>query len=327
MPAPTDPEAIGGAAGRPRLPWQKLVAHDDQLFGSRVVRVEGGSGDGSRLLEVWTPAGLHLEFDLDRAMDLYTVRFEGQPISWLGPPGLQTRHQFEPSEFGWLRTFHGGLLLTCGLEHFGNPATGEGAQYAPPDGRQVHYGEHGRVSHQSASLDRCEVLGGADPYFSIVGTVVQASVYGEHYRLRREFQVSLLRPHISLTDTVTNVGPLPTRQVLLYHFNFGYPLVDAQTTYTLDTAAGPYTASFGLCHPDAPEQVDAFDPAPDPAGLSHASITSDALGLRADLAYETRTLPVLFVWRLPRDRANVLGFAPATDRSPESRCRRRESLL
>ena len=303
---------------RPDLPWESLVASDEQMYGSRIVRVEGGTGDGIRLLEVWTPSGLQLEFVLDRALDLHTVRFRGQPISWLGPPGLRSRHAYEASGFGWLRTFHGGLLLTCGLEHIGNPATADGSEHAPPDDRQIHHGEHGRISHQGASLDRCEVVRDVQSHFSIVGHVTQAALYGEQFRLRREYRVSLLRPRISLTDTVTNVGPLPTRHGMLYHLNFGCPLVDAAASYALDTAEGRVGASFGPCSAAAPEQVDACEPAADDDGRSHASIENVAVGIRVDFAYATATLPVLLVWRLPRVRANVLGLAPASHRPPDA---------
>jgi hypothetical protein len=299
------------------LPWASLVASDSQMYGSRIVRVEGGSGDGARLLEVWTPAGLRLEFTLDRALDIYDARLAGQPIAWMGPPGLKTRHEHEPTGFGWLRTFHGGLLVTCGLDHFGAPATRDAAEHLPPEPRDVHHGEHGRISHQSASLLRCEVALEPEPAFHIIGEVVQASLYGEQFILRRHYRVSLLHTEIELTDTVVNVGPLPTRLALLYHFNFGYPLVDAETTYLVNEGDGPVTRVFGRCTPDAREQVLRANPIPDGDGVARAGINHRPTGRGIELAYDAATLPALFVWSLPRTRANVLGLAPASAWSPE----------
>jgi hypothetical protein len=299
------------------LPWYLQVAHDEQMYGSRLVRIEDGSGEGARLLEVWTPAGLHIDFMLDRAFDIHTVRFGGRPISWMGPSGIKRRHQHEPTGFGWLRTFHGGLVVTCGLEHFGSPATRDASEFAPPDRRRVEFGEHGRISHQGASLARCEVEAGADPAFVIVGQVRQAALYGEQYVLRREYRLPLLRPEISLVDTVTNVGPLPTRHVLVYHMNFGYPLVDAPAMLTLDTDAGRIESRYGPLGPSTPEEVTAHRLLCDEEGWAEAAFRNPDASLSATLAYDTSTLPVLYVWKLARERANVLGLSPASHLVPD----------
>jgi hypothetical protein len=103
------------------------------------------------------PSGLQIEVLLDRGFDLFTARFRGVPLSWMGPPGLRPRTLYEPGGFGWLRTFHGGLLVTCGLDHFGGPTRRPTPEHAPPDQRLVDFGEHGRVSHEAAALVRCEV--------------------------------------------------------------------------------------------------------------------------------------------------------------------------
>ena len=294
------------------LPWELQVAHDEQMYGSRLVRVEDGSGEGARLLEVWTPTGLQVDFVLDRAFDLHTVRFRGRPISWMGPSGLQRRHQHEPIGFGWLRTFHGGLVITCGLEHFGSPAVRSAAEFAPPDDRRVELGEHGRISHQGASLVRCEVEAGTEPAFVIAGQVRQAALYGEQYVLRREYRLPLMRPEISLVDTVTNVGPLPTRHVLVYHVNFGYPLVDATAELAFDSDAGTIQETYGPLGPSTPEEVIAHRLVADADGWSEATIRNTDAALSVTIAYDASTLPVLYVWKLARHRANVLGLSPAS---------------
>lgn len=296
-----------------RMPWHHQVGHDDQVAGARVIRVEDGSGDGARLVEVWTPGGLQADLLLDRALDVHAVRVGGRSVAWIGPPGLARRHAYEPAGFGWLRTFHGGLVVTCGLEHFGGPAARSAAEYAPPDERQIELGEHGRISHQAAALLRCEVVRGVDPAIVVTGEVTQAALYAEQFRLRRTYRFLLDDPEIELTDEVTNVGSLPTRQVIVYHMNFGYPLVDERTGLNMETAAGPMRAEYGPLGPATPEQVDRVELARDRAGWAHASIVNPAVGLSAHLAFDAATLPAFFIWKLARMRANVLGLNPASD--------------
>lgn len=309
--APPDPTATPERPG-----WQRLVAHDHQLVGTRLVRVVDGPGDGSRILEAWTPSGLQIEVLLDRGFDLFTARFRGVPLSWMGPPGLRPRTLYEPGGFGWLRTFHGGLLVTCGLDHFGGPTRRPTPEHAPPDQRLVDFGEHGRVSHEAAALVRCEVvLDGPDRGVHLVGVLTQSALYGEQLQLRRSIVLGIDEPTIRITDEVTNLGPLPAPVALLYHFNFGYPLVAPGST--VDTG-GPNRHDHLVAEPtaDAPETVDAWDLQRDERGRAMATLRNPT-GLAVSLDYDPDTLPAFLLWALPRNRANVLGFAPATGRTPE----------
>jgi Domain of unknown function (DUF4432) len=283
-----------------------------------LVRVEDGSGDGAQLLEVWTPTGLSLELLVDRALDIFTLRYRGQPISWMGPSGLRRRLEHEPTGYGWLRTFHGGLAVTCGLEHFGAPTRRDAAEYAPPDPRTIDLGEHGRISHQAASILRREVVMGEDPALLIVGQVTQAALYAEQFTLRREYRIPLLRPVIELTDTVTNVGPLPTTQVIVYHMNFGYPLVDEDAELEFETGDGPVRSSVGPLGASTPEEVAMPALRPDESGWASARIENPRVGLGVRLDFDASPLPAFFVWTLARHRANALGLNPASVSVPEA---------
>lgn len=297
-------------------PWQLLVANDEQLLGTRVVRVLDGSGDGARMLEAWTPSGLSVEVLLDRSFDLFTVRLAGQPISWLGPPGLKPRTQYEPAGFGWLNTFHGGLLVTCGLDHFGSPTSRQTPEHLPPDDRIVAFGEHGRISHESARLVSCEVVGESDTEtLRLVGLVTRASLYAAHFELRRTIDIGVRDTIIRVRDVVRNVGPLRTRQATLYHLNFGYPLVRSGSIITAHCVDGPRQETLAPCQPMAEEVVTAWQLASDEEFMGHAAITNPA-GRTVGLSYSTHSLSSFFYWNLARTRANVVGFAPASAAEP-----------
>ena len=46
--------------------------------------------------------------------------FQGLPLAWRSPAGDVHPSYYEPEGFGWLRSFAGGLLTTCGLDQFGS---------------------------------------------------------------------------------------------------------------------------------------------------------------------------------------------------------------
>jgi len=91
-----------------------------------------------RAAEVFTGSGFRFQVLVDRGLDLGCAEHAGRPLAWvhpaLGSPSLR-----EPHGIGWLRTFGGGLVSTCGLDHFG-----------PPDPEGEGYGLHGRASHLPA---------------------------------------------------------------------------------------------------------------------------------------------------------------------------------
>ena len=73
-------------------------------------------------------------------MDIGRAEFRGIPISWRSPTGDVAATHFESADLGWLRSFHGGLLVGCGLRHVGARSH---------DGEQ-ELGLHGRVSNTPA---------------------------------------------------------------------------------------------------------------------------------------------------------------------------------
>lgn len=295
-----------------------LIAHPDQLAGTRLVRVLDGTGEGGRSVQAWTPAGLDVEVLLDRGFDLFGVRFKGQTMGWHGPSGRRVGADYEPGGFGWLRSFHGGLCVTCGLEHIGDPATEPADQYIPPSARSVSLGEHGRVSHESAELlvrDIC--FDEDDPRILLVGQVRQAALYNEQYVLRRTIRIALNQARIDVHDVVRNVGPVASRHSLLYHLNFGYPLIRPGTLIHLATHDGPTTVTVPELQATANESVTRHDLVADGEGWATSTIQTPDSSLRMTLSHRTDTLGTFLLWMLPRTATNVVGLAPASTSDPQ----------
>ena len=89
-------------------------------------------------------------------MDISACDFCGESISWHSHTGEVASPHFDPQGLNWLRSFYGGLLMTCGMSWAGAPCvdpseTGPEGYPAPAaDGSWDQVGGvglHGRVSH------------------------------------------------------------------------------------------------------------------------------------------------------------------------------------
>lgn len=278
------------------------------------MRIIDGSGDGARILQAWTPSGLEIDVSLDRGFDISNARLRGTPLAWLGPSGPQPRYMYEPHGYGWLRTFQGGLLTTCGLSHVGNPSSLSNEHNYPPANTLIHHGEHGRISHESAQLVERVITDGDDPTVVLTGLVREAALYSECLELKRTIELPLYRPEIIIRDTVTNLGALSARHEILYHVNLGYPLVSKGATISADSGGSVRRESIQSNTPTAAETVDSWAVVAGGDQLPTVHLENRSIGMGLEFSYSGTTLPTFLLWKLQRTKSNVLGFAPRSVR-------------
>lgn len=294
-------------------PLRRKLGHPDQLFGTRLIRVIDGQGDGTRAIEVWNAAGLRFDVLVDRGFDIHRVEYQGSSLHWTGPPGIRSRFTYEPGELGWLRNFHGGLLVTCGLEHVLFPTKRKTPEYNFPLDKVDEFGLHGRISNEGGEVLARELIEDANgPMIRLKGEVVQASLYGENLWLQREIRVPIFAPEIKIFDTVTNSGFSPTHHELLYHINLGYPLIDTNSKIELTSRVGTQTLETTEPQPGFVEQVTEHDLLVDEEGFAQASVFNHAAGLGLELRYRADTLPNFMLWYMMGEGPYVIGFEPST---------------
>jgi hypothetical protein len=191
-------------------------------------------------------------------------------------------------------------------------------------------GLHGRAHHLPARQVAAEGRWVGDEYrMRVAGVVEESIVFGDHIRLTREIGASLGSNRITLTDVFENIGFAPAPLTLLYHFNFGFPLMDSQTTMAFparrsaprepETPMEGYT-SFQAPTPGHRERVYLHEELiTDAGGWAEATIRNPAfpagsglppIPLMVRLAWSTATLPRLVQWRMPGAGEYVLGIEP-----------------
>lgn len=308
-----------------RSELSERVGRIEQLAEIRPVVVDDGTGRGLRALDVTTGGGLAFRVLVDRALDVSVCSYRGLPVAWSSPVGEVHPAYYEPEGLGWLRSFQGGLFVTCGLDHFGAPSEDAGERL----------GLHGRVGHLPARAVCSHASWEGDEYLmELRGEVRQARVFGENLVLRRKISTSLGASGLRIEDKVTNEGFEPTPHMLLYHFNLGFPLISAEAELRLETeetVARDEDAEAGLGswgrfeEPTAGyrEQVFRHRPAAE-SGIVTVEVLNPAVGLRLGLSYRLEELPHLFQWKMMGRGTYVLGIEPANSSGIEGRAAARE---
>jgi hypothetical protein len=301
-----------------------------QLADIRLMTLDDGQERGVRAAEVRTGSGLDFTVLLDRAMDIGTATYKGIPLAWQSGTGAAHPHRYEPAGLGWLRTFHGGLLALCGLTNAGF-TTGKMVDSA-------HGGEalglHGRVGAIPAYDVRIERdISDTGYVLRLHGTVDETVLFGYKLRLERTIQVTAGQARIDIVDRVRNFGGSPAPLMILYHCNFGYPIVSPDSIMTSSAvqveprdprAAENLDTWHRMIEPEAdfPEQV-YWHRLEGTQHAASAAIYNHALGLGMAVDFDPRELTHLTEWKQMGFGDYTLGIEPGNC-SPIGRVAARE---
>lgn len=295
----------------------KHVGSLSQIGGVRLSMLDDGAGRGVRVAEFETGAGLSFTVLLERGMDIGAAKFKGASLVWESSTGPAHPAFFEREGLGWLRTFHGGLLVTCGMTYAGAPCVDEGQAL----------GLHGRISHIPASNVWADGAWRGDEYEMWVrGRMRETMVFGENLTLTRRISAKLGEARITVRDIVVNEGYQVTPHMMLYHCNFGFPLLAEGSELIAPSkhvAPRDEVAAAGLAgHAkyEAPiegyaEQCFYHDMAADTEGFVTLLLVNRAFnggqGLGVYLKYRQAELPRFIQWKMVGTNPYVTGLEPA----------------
>lgn len=269
----------------------------------------GGIGP-ERIYRARIMRGLDLDVIASRGLDIGDASFRGIPLSWFSPI-RDARALASTSGDQWLTRFNGGLVTTCGLDNIG-PATATS-------------GLHGNFSHQPARDISWRISPGSPaPSIEMTGTVEIARMFGSSFRVMRRI-VSWLSvedcAELRIVDSVTNIGAEPAPMSILYHINFGAPLVLPGTTVSTGGTGwiGRDDNSVAWSPSTLPNATDMVSEAVfehegvprDDQGIAHAVVRNERVGLQASVRWSTATLPKLYQWVFPTRGRWALGIEPA----------------
>lgn len=301
--------------------WTNKISNTAQMGGIETSVLDNGPARGTRIAWINTGSGLRFKVVLDRAMDIADTFYNQHSIAWLSHVGITAPQPFSSHRLDWLRTFGGGLLTTCGLSHVGGPETDDYGQR----------GLHGEISNLAAEVESIiqpdPVAGKMD--MSITGRIKETQALGPNLELRRTISATIGSASIRIHDEVTNRGNMPAPHMLLYHFNFGWPLVDEGTDILWQGKWQPREGNsnkifrerndFKKCpapladHSGRGEEVAMIDIDADDVGWCNCGLHNAGIGLSLSLRFKKEQLPWLINWQHWGKNEYVTGLEPATN--------------
>ncbi len=298
------------------------ISNHHQIGGIETSVLDNGPGRGTRIAWINTGTGLRYKVVLDRAMDIADAFFNQHSLAWISHVGVTAPDPYSNKGLEWLRSFGGGLLTTCGLSHVGDPETDT-------------YGErnlHGRISNIPAEILEIvqpDILTGKNE-MRISGIMKETSVFGPNLELKRTISSILGSSEIKIHDEVKNVGNQPVPHMLLYHINFGWPLVDEGTEIIyegewesrgnqFDNAIFYEGNDFKKCqgilieHNGAGGGCVFIDPVADEKGICTYGLNNSRLNLKFLINTKKGQLPVVANWQHWGKREYVTALEPCTN--------------
>jgi hypothetical protein len=305
----------------------KHIGDMSQVCGVRRTVLDDGPGRGMRAFDVRTGGGLAFTVLPDRGLDIGWCHYNGTPVAFISKTGAVAPGLCEYPGSGFLRGFTGGLLTTCGYTHMGAACVDNGAPL----------GLHGRGTMLASDRTTADEYWEGDEYvIRISGLMREAAMFGENIHLRRIITTKAGENRIWIHDSVENSGFEPQPLIMLYHFNFGHPLVGSETklvtsgSSTVTPRDEAALSGLDRCYFFEPpshryeEQVFYHDLVPTGDGSVFAGLYNPAVDTSVTIHHKKSELQYLVEWKQMGEGDYVCGIEPATWK-PEGRSKARES--
>jgi len=297
-------------------PWSvtKFVLRGGKQHGVDVVEIDNGE--------------MAITVVPTRGMNILEARTADVVLGWRGPVREVVHPAYVQAEsrggLGWLEGFNE-LMCRCGLENTGAPG---------PDTIVDNQGNestvtlplHGRISNCPASRVWVNVELRKPYRLTVGGEVAEARMFGPSYMLRTAVTTVPGTTEFTISDEVQNLRAVPQELELLYHCNYGPPilgegarlLAPVRRLSARDAVALSGIKSwdvYGAPQPGFVEQCYLLTLHSDRRGQATVALVGPGQDLAAYLRFSTRQLPAFTLWKNTAAEPDgyVTGLEPGTD--------------
>jgi hypothetical protein len=292
----------------------------------RKYRLHGGKQDGVDVV-VLDNGKLQIAVCPTRGMGVLWATLGDVRLGWDSPVKETVHPKYVNLQgrggLGWLEGFNE-FMCRCGLEWSGHPGTDKFVNNVG-DEATMELTLHGKVANTPASEVEVTVQREAPYRITIRGRVDERMFYGPKLELWTELSTEPGSSAFRITDTLTNRGADAQEFQMLYHANFGKPLLGPGSTML---AAVERITPFNA---RAAEGIDAYDryeapklgfieqvykikPAADPTGATLAVLRNASGDRAASVGFNVNELPYLTQWKNTNAEGEgyVTGMEPGT---------------
>ncbi len=284
----------------------RRIGNPDQLVSVRESVLTDGKARGSRIITV-NNGKFTFVILADRGFDVAEMRYQGTNLSFISKNGIVSPAISHTDAVGFLSCFTGGFLYTCGLDNVGGP-----------EGGAI---QHGSMNMVPASRITVERSWEGDEYVVRISAFLEnTALFGRNITLKRTYTVKYLSDEIELKDEIANNGFLDSSYMILYHCNFGYPMVDdgmrIEGDFSYSEPRGEDAKArmedrllFNAPVDDIPEFVYFHKVEGDTPCVK---LVNERIGLVASVSYDKTNLPWLLEWKSLASGDYVLGIEPCS---------------
>ncbi len=298
--------------------------------------LHGGKQEGVDLIEVDNGA-MQLAVVPTRGMGLLWARAGDVRLGWDSPVKEAVHPKFinlhDRGGLGWLEGFNE-WVVRCGLEFAGHPGTDRFINNVG-DEAEMELTLHGKVANIPAS--EVEVLIDREPPYRIRvrGKVEERMFYGPKLELWTELSTEPGSMRLRLEDHLTNRGAFDQEFEIIYHSNYGPPLLEKGSRFVgAARRITPFNAhaAEGLNHygeyagptKGFIEQVYCIYPYGDAQNRTTVLLENAAGDRAVSMTFSLDELPVFTVWKntTAPEEGYVTGLEPGTNFSYNRRLER-----
>ncbi|MDR3404616.1 MAG: aldose 1-epimerase family protein [Chthoniobacter sp.] len=304
---------FGGAKG-PAWSVRKITLHGGKQEGVDIVIIDNGA--------------IKISVIPTRGMGVFSVTSGDVRLGWDSPVkevvnprniNLQSR-----GGLGWLEGFNE-WLVRCGLESNGHPGTDKFINNVGEEAT-MDLTLHGKIANIPASEVEV-IVDSAPPYrLRLRGRVDERMFYGPKLELQTEISTEAGSKSFRIQDVITNRGAQEQEFELLYHTNYGRPLLEEGSTFLAAASrVTPFNdhAARDIAHyseyaaptPGFVEQVYCLQPIADKDGHTLIALQNKAHDRAVSLAFSVKDLPYVTLWKNTNAEGEgyVTGLEPGTN--------------
>ncbi|MHC4172493.1 MAG: aldose 1-epimerase family protein [Planctomycetota bacterium] len=297
------------------IPWSvhKYVLHGGKQEGVEVIDVDNGK--------------LRFTVIPTRGMSIQQVLMGDLRLGWDSPVKTLVHPKYinlhTRQGLGWLEGFNE-WIVRCGLEFLGAPGTDE---FIDNTGKKAKMDLtlHGKIGNIPAS--RVEVIVERRPPYTIRirGRVDEACLHGPKLELWTQILIVPGSNSFQISDKITNRSALEQEFGVLYHANYGKPLMEKGAKFIAPvrqlTPINEHSAlgvsTYNLYRgptPDIAEQVYCMRLWADKSDNTKVMLHNAAADKAVSMAYSVSQLPFFTLWKNPvaLEDGYVTGLEPGT---------------
>ncbi|CAI0816727.1 aldose 1-epimerase family protein [Serratia ficaria] len=280
--------------------------------------LRGGKQEGTKVLTL-TSSGLTITLSPTRGMDILHVEGFDARLGWDSPVTEVVNPAYINLEsrngLGWLDGFNE-MMVRCGYEWTGHPGVENGTLYTL----------HGRAGNTPASKVVVDIADAAPHEIRIRGLLKENTFKKSNLETWTELRYTPGSPTFSIHDRVTNRADYPRDYQIIYHSNFGKPLLEEGAVFSAPIKQiSPFNdyARAGLKNwatyqgptKGFDEMVFNIEPYADAQGKTLAMLHNRRGDRGVAIGFDTRQLPLLTLWKNTdtERQGYVTGIEPGTN--------------